>query len=224
MAVTATAMRLPSGQANAAMSLPAVSAGNFFGQPNGFVKPPGPPSGAVNQLAIRGDKTDPMSTDRPPISRQGRFICGLLAAGMGALLLLVALGVVPAKPSSADGPMWIVTAAGMMFLLAGVSIAVGAIQGVPATGELPKDTGWWLRLFYYVLGLVIVGALASIGSWVTFGPGVQAFGGPGMFLLSREANDMLGRIVFGFGTALTWLFWIALAVSGARKLFRRGQA
>ena len=34
-------------------------------------------------------------------------------------------------------------------MLAGISIAVGAIHGVSETGELPKDTGWWMRLFYY---------------------------------------------------------------------------
>ena len=106
-------------------------------------------------------------------------------------------------------------------MLAGLSIAVGAIHGVSETGELPKDTGWWMRLFYYVIGLVIAGALASIGSWVAFGPGPRAFSGTGLFLLSPEASAMVGRIVFGFGAVLTWLCTIALAVSGARKLFVR---
>ena len=50
--------------------------------------------------------------------------------------------------------------AGIAFMLAGVSIAVGAIHGVSETGELPKDTGWWMRLFYYAIGLVIAAALA----------------------------------------------------------------
>lgn len=162
-----------------------------------------------------------MSMNRKPESRRGRFICGLLAAGMGMFVMLVGLGVVPVKPRPGDGPMWIVTAAGMMFLLAGVSIAVGAIQGVPESGELPEDTNWWFRLFYYVLGLVIACALAAIGSWVAFGPGERFFGGPGMFLLSREANNMFGRIAFGFGAVLSWLCLLGLAISGARRLFQR---
>ena len=155
------------------------------------------------------------------MSPRGRFICGLLAAAMGSFLILVGLGVVPVNPRSVHGPMWIVNAAGVMFFLAGVSIAVGAIQGVPQSGELPEDTGWWMRLFYYVLGLTIVGALAAIGSWVAFGPGIRHFSGTGMFLLSPEANNLAGRIGFGFGAILTWLFWIAVAIRGARKLFPR---
>lgn len=62
-------------------------------------------------------------------------------------------------------------------------------------------------------------ALASIGSWVVFGPGSRTCSGTGMFLLSREAGETVGRIVFGFGALLTWLITLALAVSGARKLF-----
>jgi hypothetical protein len=154
-----------------------------------------------------------------PASRRTTVVCGLFAAAMGLFLLLTGLGVIPMPPRSGDGPHWIAAAAGMCFLLAGISIAVGAIHGVSETGELPHDTGWWMRLFYYAIGLVIAGSLASIGSWIAFGTGPRAFGGTGMFMLSREANDMVGRIVFGLGAVLTWLFTIAIAVRGARELF-----
>jgi hypothetical protein len=154
-----------------------------------------------------------------PASRHTTFLCGLLAAAMGLFLLLTGLGVVPMPPRSAPGAHWIAAVAGICFMLAGISIAVGAIHGVSETGELPKHTGWWMRLFYYVTGLIAAAALAGIGSWVAFGPGPRAFGGTGMFLLSPEANTLVGRIVFGFGALLTWLITIALAVNGARKLF-----
>jgi hypothetical protein len=154
-----------------------------------------------------------------PASRRTTFVCGLLAVAMGFFLLLAGLGVVPMNPRSVHGPLWIASAAGIAFMLGGISIAVGAIHGVSETGDLPKDAGWWMRLFYYVIGLVIASSLAAIGSWVAFGPGPRAFSGTGMFLLSPEASAMVGRIVFGFGAVLTWLCTIALAVSGARKLF-----
>lgn len=161
-----------------------------------------------------------MDMDRQrPESPRATFVCGLLAAAIGLFLLLVGLGVVVLDPRSVHGPLWIASAAGIIFMLAGISIAVGAVQGVLETGEPPKDTGWWMRLFYYVIGLVIAGSLASMGSWVAFGPGPRAFSGTGMFLLSPEAGAMVGRIVFGFGAVVTWLCTIALAVSGARKLF-----
>jgi len=131
------------------------------------------------------------------------------------------LGVVPVDERSVHGPMWIAVAAGLMFFLAGISIAVGALQGASSSGELPANTGWWLRLFHYVLGLAVAGWLAAIGSWVAFGPGDRSFGGTGMFLLSREASAIAGRIIFGFGALLTWFCVLALAVSGARKLFTK---
>lgn len=154
-----------------------------------------------------------------PASRRTTFICGIAAIAAGLPLLLIGLGMLPVPPRSAQGAQWIAAVAGIAFMLAGLSIAVGALHGVSETGDLPKDTGWWMRLFYTVIGVTIAGALASIGSWVAFGPGPRAFGGTGMFLLSPEANAMIGRIVFGFGAVVTWLITIAFAVRGARQLF-----
>lgn len=153
-----------------------------------------------------------------PASPRTTFVCGLLAAAMGLFLLLTGFGVVPVNPRSVHGPMWVVSAAGVAFILGGLSIAVGAVHGVSASGELPKDTDWWMRLFYTMIGVIIAGALASIGTWVAFGPGPRAFSGTGLFLLSREAGEMVGRIVFGFGAVMTWLIAIAFAVRGVRKL------
>jgi hypothetical protein len=156
-----------------------------------------------------------------PASPRTVLLCGLAAVGMGLFLMLTGLGVVPMPPRAAPGAHWIAVAAGMCFMLAGLSVAVGAIQGVSETGDLPKNSGWWMQLFYYGSGVIMAAALAAIGSWVAFGPGPRAFSGTGMFLLSRDANEIVGRIVFGSGAVLTWLFTIAIAVKGSRKLFAR---
>ena len=156
-----------------------------------------------------------------PASIRTRLLCALLAALAGLLLLLIGLGVIPTNPRAANGPLWIVSVAGIAFMLAGLSIAVGAMNGVSESGDLPADAGWWMRLFYYVTGLAIAVSLASIGSWIAFGPGPRAFSGSGLFLLSPEAGDLVGRILFGLGAVLTWLFTVAIAVGGARKLFSR---
>jgi hypothetical protein len=161
---------------------------------------------------------DHQGTRQQPASPRSTFLCGLAAVGMGLFLVLFGLGVVPMKPRPGDAPLWIAAVAGIAFMLAGISIAVGAIHGVSETGELPKDSGWWMRLFYYLIGVVIAGSLASIGTWVAFGAGSRSFSGTGMFLLSPEGNAMVGRIVFGIGAVITWLITIAIAVSGARKL------
>jgi hypothetical protein len=164
-----------------------------------------------------------MSSVREPPSRRATFLVGLAAVAVGLYLLLMGLGVLPKPARGASGALWVAAVAGIAFMFAGISIAFGAIQGVSASGELPKDAGWWSRLLYYVLGLVACASLAVIGSWVAFGPGLRHFGGTGMFLLSPDANNLVGRIVFGIGAALTWLCTIAMAVSGARKLFARSQ-
>lgn len=159
-----------------------------------------------------------------PASPRTTFVCGLIAVALGLFLLLVGFGIVPVNPRSVHAPMWTIWGAGVAFMLAGLSISVGAIHGVSPTGDLPKNTGWWMRLFYYVVGLVIVGALASIGTWIAFGPGERNFSGTGFFLLSAEGRNTTGRIIFGFGAVLTWLIAIAFAISGARKLFNRKSA
>lgn len=179
---------------------------------------------AINgvQAVLYGLQTgalDPAMNLHKPASSRTTLLCGLLAVAVGLFLLLVGLGVVPVNPRSVHGPLWIVAAAGISFMLAGIAVAVGAIYGVSETGELPKDTGWWMRLFFYLIGVIIAGALASVGTWIAFGPGARAFSGTGMFLLSREAGELVGRVVFGFGAVLAWLCTIAIAVSGARKLF-----
>jgi hypothetical protein len=161
-------------------------------------------------------------TEQPPPSPRTTFVCGLLAVGMGLLLVLIGFGVIKPGGKGMHAPLWIATCAGLVFMLAGISIAVGAIHGVSSTGELPKDAGWWSRLFYYALGLLICAGLAAIGSWVAFGPGPRVFSGTGMTFMSKGANELIGRIVFGFGAVVTWLILLAFAVTGARKLRRRG--
>jgi len=126
--------------------------------------------------------------------------------------------VVPMRPRTGDAPLWIAVVAGIAFVLGGISVAVGAIHGVSETGDLPEDASWWMRLFYYLIGVAVAGALASIGTWVAFGAGPRTFSGTGMFMLSLEVNAMIGRIMFGIGAVLAWLITIVLAVSGARKL------
>ncbi|MGH6768669.1 MAG: hypothetical protein ACRECO_06560, partial [Xanthobacteraceae bacterium] len=117
--------------------------------------------------------------------------------------------------------LWIATVAGLVFMLGGLSITVGALNGVSSSGEIPKDTGWWVRFLYYALGLAVCAGLASIGTWVAFGGGTRTFGGSGMMFVPRSWGEIVGRSVFGVGAVVTWLCAIALAVSGARKLFKR---
>jgi hypothetical protein len=122
-------------------------------------------------------------SDRQPLSPRTTIFWGVLTIGMGLFLVLMGFGVVKPEPRSVHGPLWIATVAGLVFMLGGLSIVVGALNGVSGSGELPKHTGWWMRFFYYALGLVACAGLAAIGTWVAFGGSTRTFGGSGMMLV-----------------------------------------
>lgn len=61
-------------------------------------------------------------TRQQPASRRTTILCGLFAIAMGLFLLLVGLGVVPLDPRSVHAPMWTASAAGIAFMLAGLSV------------------------------------------------------------------------------------------------------
>jgi hypothetical protein len=86
--------------------------------------------------------------------------------------------------------------------------------------EVPREAPVQMRVAYYLLGLAVVGALATIGTWVAFGPGERAFAVSLPFLGSGPANPWVGRAVFGVGAVLTWLFFVVAAVAWWRKLLR----
>ena len=139
---------------------------------------------------------------------------------MGLFLLLFGLGVVPMKPRAGDAPLWIASAAGIAFMLAGISIAVGAIHGVSETGELPKDTGWWMRPVLLrdrrgdrrrARQHRLVGRVRSGPARLQRDRHVPAVAG-------SERDGRADRVRIRRGADLARCT-IALAVSGARKLF-----
>jgi hypothetical protein len=158
-----------------------------------------------------------MSRPGPP-SRRTLQAIALLVIGIGVYFSLVGLGVlpVPGGPKNLHAPLWIVLAAGLVFLLGGIAVALQDAAGAnPETGELPKDAPHWLRLAQYLIGVTIFACFAAIGSWIAFGPGERAFGG------TIPVGATGGRIAFGIGAVIVWLCLIGYAVSGARKLMKR---
>jgi hypothetical protein len=146
-----------------------------------------------------------------------RLLIGLLFAGMGIFILLMAAGVI--QPSKANAPMWVGGLAGIVFLFAGLAVALGSMKGASEyDGELPKDAPFLLRLLQYLLGLGTVAALAGVGSWVAFGPGERRFTATIGFW-SGPGNELVGRVLFGTGAIFVWAMLIFFAVRGARKLF-----
>jgi|RhiMetdeSRZDD1v2_1073273.scaffolds.fasta_scaffold1509846_2 hypothetical protein len=160
-----------------------------------------------------------MARQLPPVAA---VVVGLGCALMGTFIVLLGLGAL-GEPPLADGvPAWVGVLGGVVFVLGGAALIVGYVVagGATADGDLPPGTPFSVRLVQYLLGLGITMSLASIASWVAFGPGPRQFGGSGTFG-GGAVSETLGRAVFGLGAGLTWLFVITLGVVGLRRLGRR---
>ena len=161
-------------------------------------------------LARMSEQPEP-AKDRVPIW------LGVLSLAMGGFLMLVALGVVSPNPDEATAPGWIVGLAGLVFMLAGVAVILLAIGGGSArSGELPAGAPALMRRLQGLLVLLTMAGLASIGTWIAFAPGARRFEVNGT-LLHGSAGQMMGRVAFGLGSVITWLFVIGLAWALVRR-------
>jgi hypothetical protein len=148
------------------------------------------------------------------------LIIGLLAIAMGGLAMLAVSGLLPGK--GANAPLWVAVAGGMIFVFAGGALVLRWLAGgATHDAELPEGSPWWLRASYSLIGLACIGMLAAIGTWVAFGPGERAFTMTIPYGGSAPAGQSIGRIAFGVGALVTWLFFILAARSSWRKLTRR---
>jgi len=152
-----------------------------------------------------------------PATSSELVVVGLLAIAMGAMVTLNVSGVLPGK--GARAPIWVGVCGGLTFMLAGGALLLRWLAGGEThDGEMPRGTPFWLRAVYYLIGLICIGALAAVGTWVAFGPGTRAFSMSLPFLGKGPANEWLGRAVFGTGTLIVWLFFIVAARTYWRKL------
>jgi hypothetical protein len=130
---------------------------------------------------------------------------GVAFAAMGGFIVLLSLGVIDSEPGSLRAPVWIGVGAGLVFVLGGVVVVLQAIGGASArTGELPPGAPRWMRVAQYALGLVIVIAMATIGTWIAIGAGERQFSG------SLPVSATVGRVVFGIGAAVVWIYVLLL--------------
>ena len=111
--------------------------------------------------------------------------------GAGLFIALIAGGVIPVDPDSIHAPRWVLGAAGMVFMIGGVMAAAG-----PTNPRLND-----------VLAGTLIACMASIATWIAFGPGEREFTGGlslGPLSLWGESGPSTGRIAFGFSAILLW--------------------
>jgi hypothetical protein len=160
---------------------------------------------------------EPATQPQEPLSRRAAFLSGAGGVAIGLYFMLAAFGLVPA--GELNGPIWIGVAAGLTFLLGGTAVILQTAGGAnERTGELPSDAPRWMRAAQLLLVLAIALCFALIGSWIAIGPGTRHFTG------TLPIGVIGGRLAFGLGAVIVWLFVVLVAKRLMRELSGRGQA
>ena len=173
--------------------------------------------------------------DETASSSKSNILWGLFAAAMGAFIVAGASGLFGLDLHPTDGvPKWIGICAGGVFVAGGFAVV---LQSLPAAkpmpdGSLSPDAPRWVQGASLALALLIIGSFAAIFLWIAFGPGERQFSGGASFggvhvtetLTGGHANELFGRVAFGFGAVLACAMFFAFLVSGTRRLLRRDKA
>ncbi len=120
------------------------------------------------------------------VSPLGRFFIALGMFLIGGFLVGIATGWVQTDPSSIHAPLWVLGAAGMVFILAGLMILLAGNERLA-----------WLNNI--VIWLFVV-CLAVPFNWVAFGAGERQFRGTSTVMgaaSSGAASESEGRMIFG---------------------------
>jgi hypothetical protein len=125
---------------------------------------------------------------------------GVLTVGL--VIVLLGLGVIPSPPESVHAPRWVLTCAGLVFVLGGAAVINGrALMDAPAP---------YNQVIQNVFGIGIVVLLLAISGWVAFGPGERHFTSSSSFSAASPVNERSGRVAFGIG----FFFVLALFILG----------
>jgi hypothetical protein len=165
--------------------------------------------------------------DNRQLTPRGAVLVGSACLVCGIFPILFGLGIVTPPPGADPPPPgWVGLAAGLMFVLAGLAVILdyGIGGGVGPDGDLKPGTPLSIRGANLLLGLGIVGLMTAVAGWVAFGPGPRTFSStialPFYGSHNRDAGEMTGRFVFGMGTVLLALMFVACGVSGVRRFIR----
>ena len=156
----------------------------------------------------------PGDTDPRRLSPGGAIAVGACIMVVGLLIVLMSADVIPTDERKFHAPRWVVSACGLMFVLAGVALAAFSAPGAPEGAGRPT----WRS---FLLGGSIVGLLAAVFNWVAFGPGERRFGGAisvPFAAVSGPASEWSGRVAFGIGATLIDLFLVWMVARGLRDL------
>ena len=133
---------------------------------------------------------------------------GLIPMLIGAVVELIALGVIPgAEPADSSAIMGGVLF-GLMFFSVGVFVSL-ADERFTVFHE-----SWWFKLVLYLSMFTFTSIFILMFNWVSFGPGEREFSIsisiPFMSVFTDNTNALLGRILFAIPTLIMDFFAIAV--------------
>lgn len=149
------------------------------------------------------EPSGPRSASAGELTGRPRVAVAAFCIGFGLFICAAGLRWVDVKPSPGV-PHWILGLAGVVFLLAGIAIA------------LPRPPSRW----HDVIGALLFTVFATMGLWIGFGPGERRFGGglsAGGLAVHGAGSSSVGRFVFGGMGVLVLL----IALVAWRRVFRR---
>ena len=143
--------------------------------------------------------TDAAATARKAVRAQVAFGAVFVCIGLGMIAM------VHVDPSGLNAPYWVVIAAMLTFVVAGLSVIARAL-GRERLAE--------------AIALLVVFGLAAPGLWILFDPLEKSCSATSGFF-TREAGDLECRLVFGIGGGITLLVGFVAVAMFVRRLLRR---
>lgn len=148
-------------------------------------------------------------------------LAGLLFAlpflGFGLFFILASTDLLGFTLTPSPGvPLWMVTAAGVLFLLGGLMMALQVI--FPDQASQQTQAYRWIH--FLMVGLLLL-VFSGIFLWIGFGPGERHFQSGfsfGNFYQPGNGDEMVGRLIFGGAGLLTGLLGLWNGMNGLLDL------
>ncbi len=155
------------------------------------------------------------NSNNAPQGLLGSMAFGGIFFLVGAFIVMISADIIPVDESSFNAPRWVVGAAGAVFMLAGMMVA---LQGAFGPDGQQTLLYLWLQLF---LGLALMLLFSSVFLWVGFGPGEREFSTSttiGSVSTSGSGDDGTGRFIFGGAGLFMLLMTFFMAYANWKKI------
>jgi hypothetical protein len=155
------------------------------------------------------------------LSPGGALALGAVLVAVGLVIILLGLGIVPARPSTIHAPGWIIVCAGLLFIICGAMVVNGYGFGPSASADVSISPRAFpvgrVRSLQDILALGVFGLMTLIDGWVAFGGGPRQFTSSDLLSTETTGNSRSGRVFFGFMFAVLLLCFFVTATTVVQR-------